>query len=91
MSGWVKEGRGRGAGSGGGGGDESGGDGIGHARLQMPLGQGEAFARWLGQARALRLPHGFLVEGARGSGKSTVIDWLAAALLCPSELDRDGP
>jgi DNA polymerase-3 subunit delta' len=91
VSGWVKEGRGRGAGSGGGGGDESGGDGIGHARLQMPLGQGEAFARWLGQARALRLPHGFLVEGARGSGKSTVIDWLAAALLCPSELDRDGP
>lgn len=59
--------------------------------LQPPLGQGEALRRWLGQARRLALPHGFLVEGPPGAGKSTVLDWLAAALLCPSELDQEGP
>jgi DNA polymerase III delta prime subunit len=63
----------------------------GDRRLSAPLGQGEALQRWLRQARQLRLPHGFLVEGRRGSGKSTVVAWLVAALLCPSDLDPDGP
>lgn len=60
-------------------------------RLQAPLGQGTALSRWTALARRLALPHGFLVAGPRGSGKSTVIAWLTAALLCPSELDREGP
>ena len=60
-------------------------------RLVRPLGQGEAFARWLRAARRRQLPHGLVVEGARGSGKTTVLQWLAAALLCPSELDEDEP
>ena len=57
----------------------------------MPLGQGEALARWCRAARQLRLPHGLLVTGAPGSGKTTVVDWLTAALLCPSELDPEAP
>ncbi len=63
----------------------------GGRRLQAPLGQGEALQRWLRLARGLRLPHGFLVTGARGIGKTTVIDWLTAALLCPSDLDAEAP
>ena len=60
-------------------------------RLVRPLGQGEAFARWLRAARRLQLPHGLVIEGARGAGKTTVLQWLTAALLCPSELDPDEP
>jgi DNA polymerase-3 subunit delta' len=60
-------------------------------RLIAPLGQGEPLARWTALARALVLPHGFVVEGPRGVGKSTVIDWLTAALCCPSDLDPDAP
>ena len=65
--------------------------GAGGKRLQAPLGQGPALQRWLRQARQLRLPHGFLVTGARGIGKTTVIDWITAALLCPSDLDAAAP
>ena len=60
-------------------------------RLVRPLGQGEAFERWLRAARRLQLPHGLVIEGARGIGKTTVLQWLTAALLCPSELDEDEP
>ena len=87
MSGkWVREGRGKNASE-----RHEDADGLGSRRLQAPLGQGEALARWLRQARQLALPHGFLIEGPRGAGKSTVIDWFTAALLCPSDLDPDGP
>jgi DNA polymerase-3 subunit delta' len=60
-------------------------------RLHPPIGQGEAMVAWLRLARAGTLPHGLLVEGPRGSGKSTVLAWFAAALLCRSDLDADGP
>ncbi len=60
-------------------------------RLVAPLGQGAALQRQVRLARRLVLPHGLLVEGARGIGKSTVIDWLTAALCCPSPLDPDAP
>ena len=60
-------------------------------RLQRPLGQGEALDRWVRAARRLQLPHGLVVEGARGVGKTTVLQYLTAALLCPSELDPDEP
>lgn len=60
-------------------------------RLQRPLGQGDAFDRWVRMARRLELPHGFVVEGAPGSGKTTVLQYLTAALLCPSELDEHEP
>lgn len=60
-------------------------------RLQRPLGQGEALEHWQRRARGLLLPHALVVEGARGIGKTTVVRWLTAALLCPSELDADGP
>ncbi|MBL8752868.1 MAG: AAA family ATPase [Planctomycetes bacterium] len=60
-------------------------------RLQAPVGQGEAMARWIALARRGRLPHGFLVTGPRGSGKSTAMAWFAAALLCPSDLDTEAP
>ncbi len=60
-------------------------------RLVSPLGQGEALSRWLQLARRGQLPHGFLVEGPRGGGKTTVIEYFTAALLCPSDLDPDGP
>lgn len=61
------------------------------ARLAAPLGQGPALQRLLRQARQQRLHHGLLISGARGGGKTTVTQWLTAALLCPSELDTDGP
>jgi len=64
---------------------------AGPVRLQLPLGQGEALAYWQRRARSLLLPHAMVVEGARGIGKTTVMRWLTAALLCPSELDADGP
>ncbi|MCK5940691.1 MAG: hypothetical protein KAI24_01880, partial [Planctomycetes bacterium] len=60
-------------------------------RLQRPLGQGEAFDRWVRMARRLQLPHGVVVEGAPGSGKTMVLQYLTAALLCPSDLDPDEP
>ena len=60
-------------------------------RLQRPLGQGEALDRWVRMARRRLLPHGVVVEGAPGSGKTTVLQYLTAALLCPSELDPDEP
>lgn len=60
-------------------------------RLVRPLGQGDALRRWLSAARRLQLPHGVVVEGGRGVGKSTVMQWLTAALLCPSELDPEEP
>jgi DNA polymerase III, delta subunit len=66
-------------------------EGLGHRRLLMPLGQGEALQRWVAAARRLVLPHGFAIEGPRGAGKTTVVQWLTAALLCPSELDPDTP
>ncbi len=59
--------------------------------LRSPLGQGAALATWLRRARSLSLPHAMIVEGAHGIGKSTVIRWLAAALLCPSDLDESEP
>jgi DNA polymerase III delta' subunit len=65
--------------------------GAGPLRLVMPLGQGEAMQRWVALARRLALPHGFLIEGPRGVGKTTVVQWLTAALLCPSDLDPDTP
>jgi DNA polymerase III delta' subunit len=60
-------------------------------RLVPPIGQGEAMARWIALARRGRLPHGFLLTGPRGIGKSTAMAWFAAALLCPSDLDPDAP
>lgn len=63
----------------------------GDLRLRAPLGQGEALTRWLRLARTGALPHAFVVAGARGAGKTTVIEWLTAALLCPSDLDDAGP
>lgn len=61
------------------------------ARLEPPIGQGSSLARMLRAARRLRLPQALVVGGSPGSGKSTIARWLAAALLCPSDLDQDGP
>lgn len=61
------------------------------ASLVMPMGQGTELQRLLRLARGGKLPHAVLVEGAPGSGKSTALGWLTAALLCPSDLDADGP
>lgn len=69
----------------------AGGDVDGVLRLRAPLGQGAALARWSTLARRGALPHAFVVSGARGGGKSVVIEWLTAALLCPSDLDADAP
>lgn len=60
-------------------------------RLVRPIGQGAAFDNWVRSARRLQLPHGLVIEGAPGVGKTTVLQWLTAALLCPSELDEDEP
>lgn len=59
--------------------------------LAMPLGQDAALQRLLRQARRGDLHHAIVVAGARGAGKSTVAQWLTAALLCGSEFDQDGP
>jgi DNA polymerase III subunit delta' len=61
------------------------------ARLERPLGQGKALQHWQQRARRLLLPHALVVEGSRGVGKTVVMQWLTAALLCPSELDEDAP
>lgn len=60
-------------------------------RLVAPLGQGAMLLHWQRLARKLSLPHALVVEGAAGTGKSTVMRWLAASLLCPSDLDESGP
>lgn len=60
-------------------------------RLVAPLGQGAMLLHWQRLARTLALPHALVVEGAPGTGKSTVMRWLAASLLCPSDLDQSGP
>jgi DNA polymerase-3 subunit delta' len=52
------------------------------ASLVRPLGQGAVFARAVRQARSLTLHHGLLVTGAPGSGSSTALCWLTAALQC---------
>ena len=64
---------------------------VEQVRLQRPLGQGEALEHWQRRARRLLLPHALVVEGARGIGKTTVMRWLSASLLCPSELDAEEP
>ena len=60
-------------------------------RLRRPIGQGESFDRWVRMARRRQLAHGVVVEGPVGSGKTTALTYLTAALLCPSELDLDEP
>ncbi len=83
MSKWVREGRRAAA--------DDGGTVAAAARLAIPLGQGEALADWVRRARRRLLPHAVVVEGQGGSGKTTVLQWLSAALLCPSDLDADMP
>ncbi|MEQ1632809.1 MAG: AAA family ATPase [Planctomycetota bacterium] len=60
-------------------------------RLVAPLGQGALLARVTRRARLLRMHHAMVIAGPTGSGKSVVARWLAAALLCPSDLDLDMP
>lgn len=55
------------------------------------LGQGEEFARVLAAARALRLPHGLIVEGLPGCGKTTAARLLAQALLCEASAASELP
>lgn len=81
---WVREGRGGGA-------ADDADERTATARLAAPLGQGEVLARWVRLARKQTLPHAFLVSGPMGAGKSTVVRWLTAALLCPSDLDEHTP
>jgi DNA polymerase-3 subunit delta' len=53
------------------------------------LGQGAELARVLAAARRLRLHHGLMVTGARGSGKSAAAIEIAQALACTSsDLER---
>lgn len=84
MSGWQREGRSKAA-------APTASPASAAARLSRPLGQGAQLAHEVRLARRLQLPHAVVVEGLRGGGKSTVLKWLTAALLCPSELDPDEP
>ncbi|MEC7582983.1 MAG: AAA family ATPase [Planctomycetota bacterium] len=59
--------------------------------LDAPLGQGLALQRIVRNARQLRMHHGLIVCGPGGAGKTTVARWIAAALLCASDIDLDGP
>jgi DNA polymerase III delta' subunit len=47
-------------------------------------GQGAEYAQIVRRARSLQLHHAIRIEGARGTGKSTAAQILAAALLCES-------
>jgi len=49
------------------------------------LGQGDEYQRVLARARELRLHHGLLIEGPRGTGKTSAAAEIAAALLCDSD------
>lgn len=49
------------------------------------VGQAAAYERVLGAARALRMHHGLLVSGLRGTGKSTATIAIAQALLCEAD------
>lgn len=69
----------------------AGGEKSADTRLVAPLGQGAPFLRAVRAARAERLHHALVISGPSGSGKSTVARWLAAALLCPSDLDTEQP
>jgi DNA polymerase-3 subunit delta' len=80
---WRKEGKGRSAAA-----EVAPGPAV---ELVVPLGQDGPLQRLLRQARTGAMHHGILIAGARGGGKTTVANWLTAALLCPSELDQDGP
>jgi DNA polymerase-3 subunit delta' len=60
-------------------------------KLMPPLGQGRLFDALVAAARRLLLHHAVVVSGAPGGGKSTAARWLAAALLCPSDLDALAP
>jgi DNA polymerase-3 subunit delta' len=51
------------------------------------LGQGASFERALTQARSLTLHHGLVIEGARGSGKTTAARRLALELLAGATAD----
>ena len=61
------------------------------AQLNAPLGQGALWSRAVRAARTQRLHHAVVLSGPSGCGKSTAARWLAASLLCPSDLDQDGP
>jgi len=52
------------------------------------VGQGAALARVLAEARGLRMHHGLLLSGARGTGKSVAATEVAKALLCEAGDDR---
>ena len=49
------------------------------------VGQGQAMERVLAEARALRMHHGLLLSGLRGTGKSSAAIVIAQALLCEAE------
>lgn len=53
------------------------------------VGQGEIYSRALRAARSLRLPHGLLISGSPGSGKSTATMQIAASLLCGQTSTED--
>ncbi len=84
--GWSKQGRGARASASAG---EAKGDRT--TTLMQPVGQGRLHALMVSSARRLRLHHGILVAGRRGTGLSTVARWLAAAVLCPSDIDQEEP
>lgn len=54
------------------------------------LGQGESWQRLLAAARSHRLPHGLLIAGGVGTGKSHAAVELSRALLCTAAGDDAG-